>query len=99
MDPAQQESVAVKRCGWCDERPATRTLPDGDGLCAACHRHLDRETRGWPACPLCRHRFWLAPLTGWGYRCLGCGTKFTGQPKEETEYRELYRHPFIDHTG
>jgi hypothetical protein len=92
----------LSSCGWCGrERAAiSHRLPDGEALCAECGRWLRRETRGYPDCPVCKHRYWLMHLAGWGFRCLGCGLKFMGHVRdEESDYREPRWNPFIDHTG
>ena len=90
----------MKRCGWCEERQSVHNLPDGEGLCETCWKRLRRETAGYPACPACLHRYWLAPIAGWGFKCIGCGTKFAGAVNiDDEEYRAPYRHPFIDHSG
>jgi hypothetical protein len=89
------------KCGYCDEeKPIHRKLPDGEGLCIRCDQILRRETAGFPDCSHCKHRFWLMRIDYWGFRCLGCGSKFAGGASEETDdYRAPYRHPFVDHTG
>lgn len=69
-------------CGWCDKAPIQRQFGDGTGVCQRCWRTVRRETIGFPPCPVCGHRYWLMALGSWGYRCLGCGSKFT----EEAAY-------------
>ena len=91
----------LSQCGRCGlKRPISLRLPDGEALCLKCDRWLRKATHGYPGCPVCKHRYWLMHLAGWGFRCLGCGLKFPGSVgEEETEDRGVYRHPFIDHTG
>ena len=69
----------VASCGWCGkQRPVSVRLPDDEPLCRPCFRHLRQETAGFPTCPTCLHRYYLDRCDGmWGFRCFGCGAKFT----------------------
>lgn len=73
--------IECEECGWCGkEKPVHSRLPEpahGEALCEGCYRRLRRETAGFPECPVCLHRFYLMALDSWGWRCLGCGLKFT----------------------
>jgi hypothetical protein len=93
----------LSQCGWCGlKRPISLRLPDGEALCLKCDRWLRKATHGYPGCPVCKHRYWLMHLAGWGFRCLGCGLKFagfiSGLDDDEPDWPP-YRHPFIDYTG
>ena len=73
--------VEEAECGWCgDWQPVAKRLPeptDGEALCTHCYTELSRETAGFPDCGVCLHRYYVKPLGNWGFRCGGCGTKFT----------------------
>ena len=90
------------RCGWCDHEAMCCALPGGEGLCRPCYGRRRVETRGYPDCPVCGHRYFLMPFAdGGGFRCLGCGAKFNGAIalNDDEERWPPYRHPFVDHSG
>ncbi len=71
-------------------------LANGDLICGPCKKDESRRTAGFPDCPTCKHRLSLMECGGaWGYRCLGCGLKFTREaacaPNPPAAQRESIR--------
>jgi len=85
------------KCGWCDQEAMCCALPGGEGLCRRCYKLRCSETRGYPDCGNCGHPYFLMLFAcGAGFRCLGCGGKFSGTVRDE-EHEEWRPNWWHDH--
>jgi DNA-directed RNA polymerase subunit RPC12/RpoP len=85
----------MEPCGYCGKkRSVAARLPDDEPLCEECWAKLRRETAAMPDCPTCYHRIYVERAGTWGYRCFGCGLKFTQWMADSTA--EALRNALLD---